>query len=43
MCAVKIGCFICTMFTGILAYADDTALLAHTAHAMRRMLSVCET
>jgi len=30
------------MFVGILAYADDMALLAPTAHAMRCMLSVCE-
>jgi len=30
------------MSVGILAYADDIALLAPTAHAMRRMLSVCE-
>jgi len=35
--AAKIGCFIGTMFTGILAYADDIALLAPTAHAMRRI------
>jgi len=31
------------MFTGILAYADDDALLTPTSQAMRRMLSViCE-
>jgi len=30
------------MFTGILAYADDIALLAAIPQAMRCMLSVCE-
>ena len=41
--AAKVGCSIGTMFTGILAYADDIALLAPTAYAMRRMLSFCES
>ena len=31
------------MFTGILAYANDIALLAPTASAMRRMLLICES
>ena len=31
------------MFTGLLVYADDIALLAPVANAMWRMLSVCET
>ena len=39
-CAAQIACFIGTMFTGILAYADDIALLAPTAHAMWCMLSI---
>ena len=30
--AAKVGCSIGTMFTGILAYADDIALLAPTAY-----------
>jgi len=42
LCSSKIGCFVGTMFTGILAYADDIALLAPTPQAMRCMLSICE-
>jgi len=34
VCAAKVGCSIGTMFTGILAYADDIALLALTAYAL---------
>jgi len=30
------------MFTGIVAYADDIALLTPTPQAMRCMLSICE-
>jgi len=42
LCSSKIGCFVGTMFTGILAYADDIVLLAPTPQAMRCMLSICE-
>ena len=42
MSSCKIGCFIGTMFIGILTYADDFALLAPTLQAMRRMLSICK-
>ena len=42
VCATKTGCFIGSVFVGILAYPDVIALLASTAHAMRRMMSVCE-
>ena len=38
----KVGCFVGTTFVGVLAYADDLVLLAPTAGAMRRMLSVCD-
>jgi len=38
-----VGCSIGNMFTSILAHADDIALLAPTAYAMRRMLSFCES
>ena len=34
------GCFIGEFFVGALAYADDVVLLAPTAHAMRRLLSI---
>ena len=37
-----IGCFIGESFVGALAYADDIVLLAPTAHAMRRLLSICD-
>ena len=42
ICTAGFGCFICSMFTGILAYADDIALLVPTVLAMRKMLWVCE-
>ena len=38
----KVGCFVGSTFVGVLAYADDLVLLAPTAGAMRRMLSVCD-
>jgi Reverse transcriptase (RNA-dependent DNA polymerase) len=38
----KVGCFVGTTFVGVLAYADDLVLLAPTAGAVRRMLSVCD-
>ena len=31
------------MFVGALAYADDLVLLAPSATAMRRLLSVCDS
>ena len=36
------GCYIGHVNTGVMAYADDIALLAPTATAMRVMLHVCE-
>ena len=38
---VKVGCHGKGMFAGCLCYADDLALLAPTAHALRRMLKFC--
>ena len=38
-----IGCYISGTFSGVLAYADDIVLMAPLAHAMRAMLSICET
>jgi len=37
-----VGCFIGEYFVGALAYADDIVLLAPSAHAMRRLLAICE-
>jgi len=37
-----VGCFIGEFFVGVLAYADDIALLAPSAHAMRRLLAICD-
>ena len=37
-----VGCFIGSNFVGALAYADDVVLLAPTATALRRMLSICD-
>ena len=39
-----LGCFIGEFCWGTvaLAYADDIVLLAPTAHAMRRLLSICD-
>ena len=36
-----VGCFIGSNFVGALAYADDIVLVAPTASALRRLLSVC--
>ena len=36
------GCFFGPFFVGALAYADDLALLAPTATAMRKLLSICD-
>ena len=37
------GCFIGNWFAAALAYADDLTLLAPSARAMRRMLSICDS
>jgi hypothetical protein len=39
--AAGVGCFIDNRFVASLAYADDIILLAPSARAMRRMLSIC--
>ena len=36
-----VGCFIGNNFVGALAYADDIVLVAPTASALRKMLSIC--
>ena len=38
----KVGCYIRHMFVGALAYADDIVLLALTARAMQKLLSLCD-
>ena len=38
----KVGCYIGHVFVGALAYADDIVLLALTAKAMRKLLSLCD-
>ena len=38
-----VGCFVGDWFVGAVAYADDIVLLAPTATAMRRMLSICDS
>ena len=38
---IGVGCHWKGMFAGCLCYADDLALLAPSAHALRRMLKVC--
>ena len=37
----NVGCYICYVFVGALAYADDIVLLAPSTRAMRLMLGVC--
>ena len=37
-----IGCHIGNFFVGALAYADDQALLPHSASAMRTRLKICD-
>ena len=37
-----IGCYIGNFFVGALAYADDLALLAPSANAMRTLLKICD-
>jgi len=34
--------YICEVFVGRLAYADDLVLLAPTPSAMRRLLQICD-
>ena len=38
----KVGCFIGNAFLGVLAYADELALVAPTPFAMRKRLSICD-
>ena len=38
-----VGCYVSCWFVGALAYADDLVLLAPSATAMRRLLSVCDS
>jgi len=39
---VGVGCFIGLHFVGALANVDDLVLLAPTASAMRKLLTICE-
>ena len=39
---VKVDCYIGHVFVGALAYADYIVLLAPTARAMRKLLSLCD-
>ena len=36
-----VGCYVGNNFVGALAYADDIVLIAPTATAMRKLLSIC--
>jgi len=36
------GCYIGIVFLGVLAYADDIAIIAPTPVAMRAMLKLCD-
>jgi len=38
-----VGCYVSGWFVRALAYADELVLLAPTAAAMRRLLSVCDS
>jgi len=38
----NIGCWIGSVYVGVLAYADDVTLLAPTTRAMRLQLQICE-
>ena len=38
----KVDCYIGHVFVGALAYADDIVLLAPTARATRKLLSLCD-
>jgi len=40
--AAKVGCYVCDIFVGALAYADDLVLTAHSATALRKMLAICD-
>ena len=37
----KVGCYICNVFCGAMAYADDLILLAPTRAAIEVMLQIC--
>ena len=37
----KVGCYIVHVFVGALAYVDDFVLLAPSARAMCKLLSLC--
>ena len=37
----SVGCYVGSNFVGALAYADDIVLIAPTATAMRKLLSIC--
>ena len=39
----RLGCYICNIFCGTLAYADDVIILAPSVASMRGMLSICES
>ena len=39
----SVGCYWGGHFAGALCYADDIVLLAPSASALRRMLSICES
>ena len=41
--ASGVGCYWRWMFAGVFCYADDIALLAPSASALRRMLSICSS
>jgi hypothetical protein len=37
------GCFVGSMFVGVLAYADDIVILAPTPSSMRSLLKICDS
>jgi hypothetical protein len=39
----SVGCYWGGYFTGAVCYADDIALLAPSASALRRMLGICDS
>jgi len=38
-----VGCYVGSVFVGALAYADDLVLIAPSATALRKLLSICDT
>jgi len=42
ICESKVGCFIGNVYVGALAYADDLALVAPSARAMRLLSYICD-